>query len=596
MGSLWCPHASRALLRRTAARGFASSRGPRSQPPTALTTTTTTTLPRWLSSSACPPIGRRQDPRAWDAAAAALFFSGPLSRHGQRRTLFSSAKIICRYEDLPREYRDKDGLAWGSRRMEAAEVKRIFGPDLGVDDANRLLRILHGRRVAGTLEDPAFAIHTARFTAEQMAAGLTFLRDEVAVNEVVNAGLRAEDELDQMEQERQQRTARQTSDKGGKSVADRAKEEVEEESEGGQEAAEGYKPDPVYGRSALDEIRARNVAKRKAREKALEEMMEAAKAREGARATTARAVAARRADKAALATGGDEVRNAKVAAYYRKAQSDLSAPPPMTAWQRVLPSATLVALALAFMAAVCSVYEEPAARYRLLREVSASQATVGALVAANGLVWLAWRAPPLWRLLNRYMILVVATPRPVTLLTAVFSHSRLPHLVVNMVPLWLVGTRLHDELGRADFLALYLGCGALGFLGSLATYTARGWLTVTTLGASGATLGLCAAYFWEHRRDGFRLLGLPPDGVQGIVVLALLAALQLAGLGSTARLQIDLASHVVGMTAGVLGMELITRCRRRRAVPAAEAVDGDDEDGDNRAGDGARGSGREGAG
>lgn len=460
---------------------------------------------------------------------------------GGRRTFFGP-KIIRDYEELPKGYRDQAGLAFSGRDLSEAEVDKIFGTGIGGKRANHLLRILHGRRVSGTLEDPAFAIHTAQFTEEEIARALAYLRKTVPVEEIRNAGLRAEDELEQMEQEME---------RAAEKKAKANKGEAKEEEDG---AAEVYTPDPIYGRSKIDEMRARNKAKEKAREKALEEERKAKEAAEGVSGPLAKRDNQVR-----------EITNPKVAEYYKAAQSDMEAPPELKPWERILPSATVVALVLGFFAAVAMVYEEPAPRYRLFQEVSTAHATVGALIAINALVYLGWRVPPLWRLFNKYMIFVVATVRPVTLFTAAFSHTKLSHLLVNMVPLWFVGTCLHDEIGRADFLALYLGCGSVGFLGSLITYTLRGWLTVTSLGASGATLGLCSAYFWEHRTDGFKIFGLPQDGVHGIVFLALITAVQLAGLGKTVKLKVDIASHIAGIVAGILGIELLNRTERRKA-------------------------------
>jgi rhomboid-like protein len=467
--------------------------------------------------------------------------AGYLCEH--RRTFFGP-KIIRDYQDLPKDYRDSTGLQFSAKDLSEAEVVQLFGPGISTKAANHLLRILHGRRVAGTLDDPAFAVHTAQFTEDQVAKALEYLRRKAPVEEVLNAGLRAEDELAQLEQEMEQAVQKQ---------------QKTDEPDAKPEAVE-YKPDPVYGRSKLDEIRARNIAKRKAQEKLEEEERKAREAAEGGPAGP-------------LAKVGEQTReiaNPRIAEYYKSAQSDLAEPPQLRPWERILPSATVVALVIGFLAAVATVYEEPAARYRLIPEVTPAQATVGTIIAINAMVYLAWRVPPLWKLLNRTMIFVVATPKPLTLFTSVFSHSRLSHLLTNMVPLWFVGTGLHDELGRAQFLALFLGCGATGFLGSLVAYTLRGWLTVTSLGASGATLGLLSAYFWEHREDGFRFGGLPENGVHGIIFLAMILALQLTAFGKTARLKVDIASHMSGIAAGIVGIELIGRSQKKKQGNANE--------------------------
>ncbi|KAG5930190.1 hypothetical protein E4U42_002744 [Claviceps africana] len=526
---------------------------------TTTTTTTTTTLKdkggmrfatRWLSKSICSPSGP-SSASFLPYASTTRMRPAPGSMHHppciRHRMIFSASKprILRHYEDVPKDYRDQTGLPFGPRDLADDEIARVFGRGMDSAAGNRLLRILHGRRVAGTLEDPAFMVHTAQYPDQLIASGLEYLRQNVPVNEVLNAGLRAEDELNQMDREMAEREARDKSDEDARGV--------------GSDAPVTAPADPVYGQSAFDQIRARNVARQKALDRAAEEQR---LAREAALAVGVAGPLAKRGEDGARA-----ITNPKVREYYDKAQSDLEAPPDLKAWERILPSATLVALVLGFLGAVAAVYDEPTPRYRLLRDVSTAHATVGTLIALNALVFLGWRVPPLWAAFNKYMIFVVATVKPVTLFTAVFSHKQFKHVLANMVPLWFVGTALHDELGRAEFLTLYLGCGALGFLGSLVTYTLRGWLTVTSLGASGATLGLCSAYFWEHRTDGFRILGLPPDGVHGIVFLALMMAMQLAAFGSTIKLRVDIASHLSGMVAGILGIEVLHRIAPRRTRP-----------------------------
>ncbi|KAG5934250.1 hypothetical protein E4U60_004016 [Claviceps pazoutovae] len=501
---------------------------------------------RWLSKSSAWSISNDQSSPfkeriTMTRSVLRLTHRRP-SRLG-RRTIFSASKsnIILQYEYLPKDYRDNVGLQFNDQDLSDEDITHIFGRGFDATTGNHLLRILHGRRVAGTLEDPAYAESTAKFPPKLIDSGLKYLREKVPVNELLNAGLRAEDELNQMDQETARREAQERRDQGIYDESTVALLDVPD--------------DPVYGKSELDKIRARNIARQKALDRAAEEKRLAREAEQAANGAgpLVKAEEGRRA-----------ITNPKVAEYYLKAQSDLQEPPEMKAWERILPSVTVVALVLGFLGAVAMVYEEPMPRYRLLRDISTAHATVGTVIALNALVFLCWRIPPLWAFFNKYMITVVATIKPATLFTSTFSHSRLTHLLSNMLPLWFVGTAVHEEHGRAEFLALYLGCGALGFLGSLVTYTMRGWLHVTSLGASGATLGLSAGYFWEHRNEDFRILDLPPDGLKGIVLLALLTAVQIAAFGRTAKLQVDIASHVSSMVAGILGIEILNKLERWR--------------------------------
>ena len=429
----------------------------------------------------------------------------------------------------------------------------IFGKSIDPASANHLLRILHGRRVAGTLDDPTFTVHTMQYSDDQISKALAYLRESVKVDEVMNAGLRAEDELSQMELDPQEEeTDTKTDTKTGKETG---KETQEKEQESAAEPDE-YKPDPIYGRSRFDEIRARNQAKEKARQRALEEERLAAEA-EGRIPETQDDPRSR--SLVEVDEGQRAITNPKIAEYYKQASSDIKEPPKMTMRDRVGPSLVAFLLGVGFLASLTMVYNEPSDRYRLLPEVSTAVATVGAVVGLNLLVFALWRVPPLWKFLNRYMIFVVGKPRPLTLFTANFSHQEFKHMAINMVILALGGIHLHEDLGRLGFLTMFLGCGAAGFLSGLVAYSARGMLGITSLGASGAVMGVLGAYYWDHRDDRFRIFGLPQDGVHGIVWWALLVGFSVFEAFSTfaVKNRTDVVGHVAGLVAGMLGIELM---------------------------------------
>ncbi|KAH8170248.1 rhomboid family protein [Sarocladium implicatum] len=535
MSFLLCPRAGSRPLLGLALRASGPAKSTKARP-------SCETL-RWLSSARANPHRARCLRLSQRQASQAPCAIAPLAYPSGRRTFFSRRRVPKKYEQLPDNYRDEDGLDFRTEELSQDEVDRVFRRgSITADDANDLLRILHGRRVAGTLEDPQYTPNTTRFPQGQIDTALEYLRITVPVDEALNAGLRAEDELAQIEKE----------------------EQLKEQGKPSEPDSRFYKADPVYGENAFDKIRARNEAKNQAKADAREAARKARERAEEEAAGGPLALAKARAGPVALVNEeGKNIVNPKIAEYYKEAQAQGKAEPEMVAfWQRVLPSATLVTLVIGFLAAVTTVYEEPADAYRMFSGMSTAQATVCALVGANVLVWLAWKMPPLWGLMNRYMVFVVGVTRPVTLLTANFSHQSLSHLATNMVPLYFLGLALHNDMDRASFLTLYMACGAAGYLCSLVVYTLRGWLSVSSLGASGSTLGIVTAYFWAHRGDGFKFLGMPEEGVHGIVFLALLAAIQISYLGRAVRSRVDLASHIGGMGMGIFGMELLDRRRK----------------------------------
>lgn len=177
--------------------------------------------------------------------------------------------------------------------------------------------------------------------------------------------------------------------------------------------------------------------------------------------------------------------------------------------------------------------------------------------------------------MNRYMLLVAATPRPLQIIGATFSHQSFKHLFPNMLVLWIFGTRVHDEIGRANFLALYLSSGAIGFAASLLHLVLWRGLIFTTLGASGGVYAVVTAYFWMYKFDEFKILGFPPDpisGPQGLGFIGLILGAHLVPLFSKSIHNVDIASHFAGMVAGALGIDLIRYYMEYKARARAEKV------------------------
>ncbi len=78
-----------------------------------------------------------------------------------------------------------------------------------------------------------------------------------------------------------------------------------------------------------------------------------------------------------------------------------------------------------------------------------------------------------------------------SLLTAIFLHGGVAHLLGNMYFLWVFGDNVEDRLGRVRFLALYL---VAGLVSGLAHAVFEADTTLPVVGASGAISGVMAAY------------------------------------------------------------------------------------------------------
>ncbi|RKU40664.1 hypothetical protein DL546_002134 [Coniochaeta pulveracea] len=470
-----------------------------------------------------------------------------------RRTIFGGTPFK-EYTDLPRDYKDHVGLPFRRKDLVAHEVITIFGPMMDTDKANHLLRVMHGRRVAGTLDDPEVQINTVEYTEKQKEDALKYLRHIAPVDEVINAGLRAEDELRALEE------------------GNTAEVEGEKEKEGAGNLGYGsrfkvYKAadqeDDVYGPSALDKIRKRNEARwqaQKARQEEERRLREEAEAKANPGGLAKIDPNAPRQLSPALQKWAD------------KATSDLKEPPQMSAWERLMPSTIFVALVAAGFATYAYFYEPPEQENRLWPDYSPSSATVGALIMMNIAAFCLWRVPPAWGLMNKYFMVVAATPKPFSMVGAIFSHQAASHLLMNTVFLWYLGTKLHDEVGRGDFLATYFAAGSIGFLATLYSLVLAKRFEMMTLGLSGAFYGVATAYFWLHRFDGFKILGLPPDpasGIQGLGFIGLMLALNIAAVFSKNH-RMDYYSHIGGMAVGLICGALMEK-RKKAGVYARQA-------------------------
>jgi membrane associated rhomboid family serine protease len=147
------------------------------------------------------------------------------------------------------------------------------------------------------------------------------------------------------------------------------------------------------------------------------------------------------------------------------------------------------------------------------------------------------------------------------LLTALFQHAGLAHLLGNMLFLFLFGNAINAKLGHLSFLACYLGIGIL--------VNEVWWLTgpgTACLGASGAIMGMCGMFlvlypfnsvqvFWNE----FQLSLIMRDWtgeVPGWAAVLLFLAFDLWGAIVEPQSPVGHVSHIVGGVAGV-GVALV---------------------------------------
>jgi rhomboid protease GluP len=139
---------------------------------------------------------------------------------------------------------------------------------------------------------------------------------------------------------------------------------------------------------------------------------------------------------------------------------------------------------------------------------------------------------------------LVSADEPWRVISAIFVHSSLLHVGLNMLGLVSFGRSLEAHLGSARFIVLFVLCGVLGFV---ATLLWRGDQAFS-VGASGSIFGLLGATI------GGLFVRRSPDWHR-VLISNLILALALAFVARG----IDHAAHIGGFVSGVLFGLLLER-------------------------------------
>ncbi|KAI9722226.1 MAG: hypothetical protein M1812_001698 [Candelaria pacifica] len=435
---------------------------------------------------------------------------------------------------LPATYRDDVGLPFQDRDLSTEEVSAIFGPNTDPAFANHILRVLHGRRIAGTLDNGIWYPEATGFSKHLVANAQAWLRANHPVDEEGAVRRREDAEYRQIEQQL---------------VAD-------SERLGIYAPQSGVKGGDVYGKSGLDAIREDYHEKIRKKEEAQEN--------EGTTNTKALEYLGRKAELT-------ERRPSKWLEYYRERAilTKDPVPPKIGKWQALWPSAIVTTIVIGLSVIFAQSYIPPGRSARLWPDMPPAAATVFGLILANAAILVAWRFPPAWRFLNKYFINVPGYPVALSMIGNVFSHQQIRHFATNMGVLWFIGTKLHDDIGRGDFLALYMSSGVIATLVSLSSFVLRGNLYTSTLGASGAIMGVIAAWCNYNSDRQFSIFFIPPEWVPPLssnTILAFILLIEVLGIRRGWVAGVDRWAHLGGAMTGLVGSQLLKlRSKQRKS-------------------------------
>jgi len=146
---------------------------------------------------------------------------------------------------------------------------------------------------------------------------------------------------------------------------------------------------------------------------------------------------------------------------------------------------------------------------------------------------------------------------PHQLITHMFIHADIDHLLFNMLTLFFLGPMVEDRIGAKKFMFLYLSAGIVGTIIEIGlSYLVHAtqlidissYLGAYHLGASGAIFGIVAAFgiLFSEREV---MLMIPPIPIKGkYLALVLLGIGLLTGFGQN----IGHMAHLIGAIVGAI--------------------------------------------
>lgn len=172
--------------------------------------------------------------------------------------------------------------------------------------------------------------------------------------------------------------------------------------------------------------------------------------------------------------------------------------------------------------------------------------------------------------------------RPWTLITYMFLHAGLWHLLFNMLALFFFGPRLEALLGGRDFLRLYVWSGLGGALLFVITTIIRvstgvGAPYTAVVGASGAVFGVLYGFARYWPREPIYLWGVLPVQARILVIVFAVMSLYAGIIG--AQDGIAHFAHLGGFVGGILFLRWRDHRRRQwfsappRTAPITRVAD-----------------------
>ena len=196
-----------------------------------------------------------------------------------------------------------------------------------------------------------------------------------------------------------------------------------------------------------------------------------------------------------------------------------------------------------------------------------------AIIGANVVLFLAtWFFPVIVTYLGLIPIRVIHDRTLWQLVTYMFMHGGMFHIIFNMLALWMFGTELERIWGTRFFLKFYfvtgIGAGVLTVLVSLLPFSPTAPLYYSNvIGASGAIYGVLLAYalYFPERQIYYMMLFPIPARIFVLIMGAIAFLSSLSESGGVAN-----ATHLSGLLVAYVYLTTVRKGPRMQLNPWAE--------------------------
>ena len=153
-----------------------------------------------------------------------------------------------------------------------------------------------------------------------------------------------------------------------------------------------------------------------------------------------------------------------------------------------------------------------------------------------------------------YLLTNELFPHWYSILSSMFLHGSLMHLVGNLVYLWIFGDNIEDEFGKFNFIIFYVLCGIGAVIAQILLDPQS---NVPMIGASGAIAGLLGSYVVLHPKAkiyvfAWVIIFVKLIKVPAFIVISIWIALQFMNVFDQGSSGVAYSAHIGGFFTGLI--------------------------------------------